>query len=1028
MKNFLHKIISHWPTLTIILVWVIIAVANYRAGTYLTGWDSLQTELNSGLAIKRAWWSVWQEYQSLGLLAGMAHSADLVRAVFMWGIGFLLPQSIERYAFHIATILIGSLGMLKLLSFNGFSKTKKGFGFIGALAYLLNFNVIQIMALPFEPFSVFIAALPWLIWVYIKTITQPKISIKDWLFFTALFIVATPLAVLQQLFAVLCITLALITVGIFVQNRTLTLVKRTLIAGFLVIVVNAFWILPQAYFLTENGEVVKTAKINQLATDDVFYRNKDKGTIPNFLSQTSFLYESQGTQQEPLFASWQNYRENILVQITIFSTSAVMLFGLFVRTKYQIPFLLLFAVSAIALLSNTPVFEQINELTRSQNLVNQIFRSPFTKFGTLAALVSSFFTASGVYGITKLFSLNYSQLTNQILSSKLVRTITKSRFHISTKIYVHEGSLSFKKYAHIIRYSAIGIAACLILIAAFPAFSGKYISDDMKVAIPENYIQAIDYFKTVDKNKRIALLPEYTHWGWYYHNWGYNGSGFLWYGIEQPIISRTFDVWNTDSESYYWEAKNALERENMSEFEDVLKKYDVDYVLLDYSLDPVVVSMKAIQYDRIDAMLSQTSRLTLEKKWGNLTLYRVNHEKKIDDFVSVAAHLPNVGPEYPVTNSDTAYFTVGDYVTNKDRAFDYYFPFLDITTQTDRTDVEWKIGEDDSSWYFLRPIPEGVKYLNFSETSGEYDATVYQNNQTYSFTFPYQIQVSNTTLSITFPKIQIENFDVLNADVSDCFTARGSFENKTYRDTLVVESFEGNSACFTFDAPNLEQKQGYLARIESHNIAGRDLFFYVLDKTKEQPYVETRLNDDVEYFVMGDRYDQGIGYSFSFQNDSFDTIDTINQLDSVAVYLIPYDLIKNLYAFEKTASPAQFAADFDATKQSYYKYVVDVNSTTPMTIILNQAYSDGWHAYVLQKNASAIQRAFPALFGKEITTHVLVNNWANGWELDNTNPDETISIVYLPQYLQYAGITVLGITMLVLTISVAIASRKDQTN
>ena len=86
----------------------------------------------------------------------------------------------------------------------------------------------------------------------------------------------------------------------------------------------------------------------------------------------------------------------------------------------------------------------------------------------------------------------------------------------------------------------------------------------------------MDYFKNIDKNKRIALLPDHTFWGWFYHRWGYNGSGFLWYGIEQPIVSRTFDSWSSKSEGYFWEMKTAAEAENVEQFEAVEGDEDRD--------------------------------------------------------------------------------------------------------------------------------------------------------------------------------------------------------------------------------------------------------------------------------------------------------------------------------------------------------------------------------------------------------------------------------------------------------------------
>ena len=55
------------------------------------GWDNLQTELYPFLAVKRAFYSVWQEYQGLGVLAGNAHSADIVRQIFTFLASSILP-------------------------------------------------------------------------------------------------------------------------------------------------------------------------------------------------------------------------------------------------------------------------------------------------------------------------------------------------------------------------------------------------------------------------------------------------------------------------------------------------------------------------------------------------------------------------------------------------------------------------------------------------------------------------------------------------------------------------------------------------------------------------------------------------------------------------------------------------------------------------------------------------------------------------------------------------------------------------
>lgn len=96
-------------------------------------------------------------------------------------------------------------------------------------------------------------------------------------------------------------------------------------------------------------------------------------------------------------------------------------------------------------------------------------------------------------------------------------------------------------------------------------------------------------------------------------------------------------------------------------------------------------------------------------------------------------------------------------------------------------------------------------------------------------------------------------------------------------------------------------------------------------------------------------------------------------------------------------------------------------------LVLSQSYDKGWKAYRIRNQESGIRKIltdnFPFLFGEEITDHVLVNNWENGWKIGNqklvvssqlnneitTNYSlpTTIVIVYLPQYLEYLGFALL---------------------
>lgn len=107
--NWLAKI---WPELFLFLLVSVLFLANYQANTFLTGWDNLHPEFAPAINLERAWQTAWQEYQGLGLLAGMAHGAEFLRQLLLWPLAFFLPIEWYRYAFIFLTLLFGVWGGL----------------------------------------------------------------------------------------------------------------------------------------------------------------------------------------------------------------------------------------------------------------------------------------------------------------------------------------------------------------------------------------------------------------------------------------------------------------------------------------------------------------------------------------------------------------------------------------------------------------------------------------------------------------------------------------------------------------------------------------------------------------------------------------------------------------------------------------------------------------------------------------------------------------------------------------------------
>src|SRR5947209_3302816 len=110
ISNMRKRLLNYFPIGLLLVISLTLFITNYIPGTYLTGWDNLHPEFNFWLNIKRSIFSVWQEYQGLGLLAGMAHASDLPHQLLLLLASAVLPNNLLRYFYHFLMIFVGMSG------------------------------------------------------------------------------------------------------------------------------------------------------------------------------------------------------------------------------------------------------------------------------------------------------------------------------------------------------------------------------------------------------------------------------------------------------------------------------------------------------------------------------------------------------------------------------------------------------------------------------------------------------------------------------------------------------------------------------------------------------------------------------------------------------------------------------------------------------------------------------------------------------------------------------------------------------
>jgi hypothetical protein len=592
----MRKLFKNYPFPLILFgITLFIVFRNYQPGTWLLGWDNLLPELNFKLNIARSFSTVWQEYQGLGLVGGMAHAADLPRQLILWVFSLILPTSFLRYFWAFLMLYLGPLGIYLMLSRAILNKDSsfvgKLAGFASAIFYLFNLATLQIFYTPFETFVSFYGFFPWLLYFaldYLKNGGKEKLLV-----YVLISLLATGAFHVQTLFVVYAVFLSVFALETIVRcgkEGLLRSIKLALVTFF----VNAFWLLPALYFTLTSAFIPVSSHINSIATPETQLMNEARTGLTNIATLKGYWFDyydwGQNGTYDYLYKTWIGYSNQPAVEKVSLALFIISAFGLVIsllkkKTSYGFSFVVLLGISYFMLNGGSvPGFPFFSE----------IFRNAFTKWSNAAALVYAIGLGLFICVISDIISNKLKYFLASILSLLIV-----------------SGSV----------------------FTLFPILNGNLTANSMRVRLPSYYLDTVNYFKTQDPTKRIVDFPLTDFWGWKFSDWGYRGSGFLWYGIPQPMLDRAFDVWSPNNEAFYNEISHAVEAGSQDELKYVFNKYQVSYILFDDSVFEPGNLNSAANIQREKDFLESSLFITKVKEFGKITLYQINLEG-VNSFVS----------------------------------------------------------------------------------------------------------------------------------------------------------------------------------------------------------------------------------------------------------------------------------------------------------------------------------------------------------------------------------------------------------
>jgi len=646
--------------IALIIFWLVIVFQNFNAGSVLSGWDNLHPEFNFGVNIQRSLSAVWQEYQGLGLLGGMAHAADLPRQLILWLFSIVLPMNFLRYGWTFAMLLFGPLGVYFFLSKITGNKLS---GFTASMFYLFNLATVQYFYVPFEAFVTFYGFLPWLMYAAYLSLIRP--SKKTLLAYFFISLAGTSAFYVQTLFIVYVMILGLLC-GLLWWAKQASL-KNIIVLALITIFTNAFWLLPVLYFSLTKAYVVDTSKINSIASSETRLMNQGFGGPLSIASLKGFWLEytdARGGEFGYLMPVWQKWTQSVLynaVSLVLFFVSVLGLAFSFVYKKLRllVYFIFLVLVTSVLFLSSgkAPLGLFYDLLSKAVPLFAELFRSPFTK-----------------WSIPLAFSIS-----------------------IGLGLFVSY----FYKKLKIVGFVFAFILTALSLYQVKPIISGSLIHDELNVDLPREHLDLFEFFQNQPKEKRIARFPVQSFWGWDFNDWGYRGSGFLWYGIEQPIMDRAFDVWSRENEAYYFEINNAVYQGDAVLFKKVIDKYQLGYALVDESIIVAGEDQTPLNFEGIYKLLEE---IGAEKVFaeGKLKVYKFDNP---DRFVQAPNGYTLAEPMGETTRLDPIFYDYGNYISSGDMIY----PFWDLGGEQ-LTYASYQDGFEGERIIFSRKINNLVEY------------------------------------------------------------------------------------------------------------------------------------------------------------------------------------------------------------------------------------------------------------------------------------------------------------------------------
>ena len=280
-----------------------------------------------------------------------------------------------------------------------------------------------------------------------------------------------------------------------------------------------------------------------------------------------------------------------------------------------------------------------------------------------------------------------------------------------------------------------------------------------------------------------------------------------------------------------------------------------------------------------------------------------------------------------------------------------------------------------------------------------------------------RVKKGNKKLIVEIPKIRSPWF-IDNPIQKNLFKLKPKSCNPTFKNgwynlepleeggkKFIRLSATNNDSCSSWYFPELPLSLGWLVEIEYRHVKGYPLLVSSFGGEGKYKFFYTKLEKVKDwkkaYFVIPavSQFEKGITLTFS--NSSFNQKETVNDISSLRIIPLNWDYLTSLRIQKNGSFPLVSQTTSTQAKGNIWYYTVAFNPQVEKKnyLVLPQSYDQGWVAV-----------KFEGVRPQLLKNHVLVNNWANGWEIDSSKikgKQLKVYLLFLPNLLEIGGIILL---------------------